>query len=220
MSVPAQLSPLRPGSGIPGSGMTTSGVTGLVGFVLGLVAAVGMVVYAAWLAIAAVTAVSGTGTVAAPDVSGTVVGALHSTGAVQHSAAQQARPSAATLPTPPTPAGATLAFDQLWVSRDGNSIVVGAPTAGISALTGESMIQVPVTLTNNGERDWVPESTTFVGTLNNAPVPESTEGDWMYRSPIVPHTSVTLTKVFLSTPGQFGLKVSTPDGVALFAGQV
>jgi hypothetical protein len=82
------------------------------------------------------------------------------------------------------------------------------------------MIQVPVTLTNNGERDWVPESTGFVGTLDNAPIPESTEGDWMYRAPIVPHTSVTLTKVFMSKPGQFGLKVSTPDGVALFAGQV
>ena len=211
MSVPAQLSPLRPGSSV-----TASGVTGLVGFVLGLVAAVGMVVYAAWLAVAAVTSMGA----AAQDVSGTVVGALHSTGAVQHSAAQQTRPSAATLLTPPTPAGATLAFDQLWVARDGNTIVVGVPAAGISALTGESMIQVPVTLTNNGERDWVPESTTFVGTLNNAPVPESTEGDWMYRSPIVPHTSVTLTKVFLSKPGQFGLKVSTPDGVALFAGQV
>lgn len=211
MSVPAQLSPLRPGS----AGITGSGVTGLVGFVLGLVAAVGIVVYGAWVAVAAVTSMGAT----AQDVSGTVVGALHSTGAVQHSVAQQTRPPAATLPTPPTPAGATLAFDQLWVSRNGNTIVVGVPTAGISALTGESMVQVPVTLTNNGERDWVPVSTTFVGTLNNAPVPESTEGDWMYRSPIVPHTSVTLTKVFMSKPGQFGLKVSTPDGVALFAGQ-
>jgi hypothetical protein len=56
--------------------------------------------------------------------------------------------------------------------------------------------------------------------LNQAPVAESTEGDWMYRTPIVPHTSVTLTKVFLSKPGQFALKVHTPDGDASFAGLV
>jgi hypothetical protein len=42
----------------------------------------------------------------------------------------------------------------------------------------------------------------------------------MYRTPIVPHTSVTLTKVFLSKPGQFALKVHTPDGDASFAGLV
>jgi len=214
VSVPAQLSPLRAGSG----------VTGFVGFVLGLLAALGTVVYAAWLAVAAVAAALGMGATA-EDVSGTVVGALHSEGAmhstdaVRYSAAAQTRPPTAVLPTA-TPMGSTLAFDQLWISRNGNTIVVGAPTAGLSALTGESMIQVPVTLTNNGERDWVPESTGFVGTLDNAPIPESTEGDWMYRAPIVPHTSVTLTKVFMSKPGQFGLKVSTPDGVALFAGQV
>lgn len=212
MSVPAQLRPLR------------GGVTGLVSFVLGLVTAFGAVVYAVWLAVAAVAGASGMGATA-EDVSGTVVGALHSqgamhsTGAVQYSAAAQTRPPAAAMPAA-TPTGSTVAFDQLWVSRDGNTIVVGAPTVGMSALTGEPMIQVPVTLTNNGERDWVPESTGFVGTLDNAPIPESTDGDWMYRSPIVPHTSVTLTKVFVSKPGQFGLKVSTPDGVALFAGQV
>lgn len=211
MAVPAQLSPLRGGSGFPG----------LVSFALGLVAAFGTVVYVVWLAVAAVAGMGAT----AEDASGTVVGALHSKGAthatdaVAHSAAAQTWPAAAVLPAA-TPTGSTLAFDQLWVSRNGNTIVAGAPTVGISALTGESMIQVPVTLTNNGERDWIPESTGFVGTLNHAPIPESTEGDWMYRSPIVPHTSVTLTKVFVSKPGQFGLTVNTPDGVASFAGQV
>jgi hypothetical protein len=62
--------------------------------------------------------------------------------------------------------------------------------------------------------------TSFVGTLNHAPVPESTEGDWMYRAPIVPHTSVTLTKIFLGRPGQFTMKVSTPQETASFAGRI
>jgi hypothetical protein len=77
-----------------------------------------------------------------------------------------------------------------------------------------------VTLTNNSERDWNPVSTSFVGKLNRATVPESAEGDWMYRSPIVPHTSVTLNKVFVGTPGQFGLTINTPHGIASFAGRV
>jgi hypothetical protein len=192
-----------------------------VSFALGLVAAFGTVVYVVWLAVAAV---AGMGTTA-EGASGAAVGALHSKGAmhatnaVARSAPAQTRPAAAVLPAA-TPIGSTLAFDQLWISRNGNTIVAGVPTVGVSALTGESMIQVPVTLTNNGERDWVPESTGFVGTLDHAPIPESTEGDWMYQSPIVPHTSVTLTKVFVSKPGQFGLTVHTPDGVASFAGQV
>jgi hypothetical protein len=193
-----------------------------VSFALGLVAAFGIVVYAAWLAITAVAAVSGLGETAAENVSGTVVGAVQPDAAIQHIVAQRAahRSSAAGLPMPPTPASATLAFDQLWISRNGNTIVAGAPTVGISALTGESMIQVPVTLTNNGERDWSPEPASFVATLNQAPVAESTEGDWMYRSPIAPHTSVTLTKVFLGKPGQFNLEVHTPEGVASFASPV
>ena len=201
MSVPAQPSPLRGGAG----GLT---------FTLGLVAAVGVVVYAAWLAITAVTAASSMGTTAAEHVSGTVVGAIHRGGAIhQGTAVRAASP-------PATPAGSTLAFDQLWISGNGNTVVAGVPTVGISAVTGESMIQVPVTLTNNGERDWNPASTGFVGTLNQAPVAESTEGDWMYRSPIAPHTSVTLNNIFLGKPGQFDLKVNTPDGVASFAGAV
>ncbi|MDQ3826633.1 MAG: hypothetical protein M3325_13200 [Actinomycetota bacterium] len=204
MSVPLQPSPLRGGTG----GLT---------FALGLVAAVGVVVYAAWLAIAAVTAMG----TAAQHVSGTVVGALHRDGSAHHStgARPATAPPATVLPAP-TPAGSTLAFDQLWISRNGDTIVAGAPTVGISAVTGESMIQVPVTLTNNGERDWNPASTGFVGTLDQAPVAESTDGDWMYRAPIAPHTSVTLTKVFLGKPGQFNLKVNTADGVASFAGAV
>jgi hypothetical protein len=193
---------------------------GAISFTLGLVAAFGLVVYATWLAVAAVAAVSGMGT-AAENVSGTVVGAIQRDGAVQRIAAQRAatRPAAG-VPMAPTPAGATLAFDQLWITRYGNTIVAGVPMVGISALTGESMIQVPVTLTNNGERDWMPEPAGFVATLNQAPVAESTEGDWMYRSPIAPHTSVTLTKVFLGKPGQFNLKVYTPEDVASFAGPV
>lgn len=198
MSVPAQLSPWRGGMG---------GVS----FALGLMAAIGVIVYAIWLAVAAVAAMPSMGAAASEHVDGTLVRAIH------HKAPP---PPATALLAPPTPADATLAFDQLWVSRDGNTIVAGAPTVGISALTGESMIQVPVTLTNNGERDWNPEATAFVGMLNQAPVAESTEGDWMYRTPIVPHTSVTLTKVFLSKPGQFALKVHTPDGDASFAGLV
>ena len=82
------------------------------------------------------------------------------------------------------------------------------------------MIVVPVTLTNNCERDGNPVSTSFVGKLNHATVPESAEGDWMYRSPIVAHTSVTLTKVFAAGPGQFSFTASTPNGVALFSGHV
>lgn len=197
MSVPAQLSPWRGGMG---------GVS----FALGLMAAIGAIVYAAWLAVAAVAAMPSMGAAASEHVDGTLVRAIH----------HKAAPPPAALPAPPTPADATLAFDQLWVSRDGNTIVAGVPTVGISALTGESMIEVPVTLTNNGERDWNPASTGFVGTLDQAPVAESTDGDWMYRAPIAPHTSVTLTKVFLGKPGQFNLKVNTADGVASFAGAV
>jgi hypothetical protein len=208
VSVPVHPSSLRGGAG----GLT---------FALGLVAAVGVVVYAAWLAIAAVAAASGMGATAAQHVSGTVVGAIHRDGAIhQGTGARLVAPPVTVLPAPPTPAGSTLAFDQLWISGNGNTIVAGAPTVGISPVTGESMIQVPVTLTNNGERDWNPGSTAFAGTLNQAPVAESTEGDWMYRSAIAPHTSVTLTKVFLGKPGQFNLKVNTPDGVASFAGSV
>jgi hypothetical protein len=193
-------SPLRSGGGV-------------VSFTLGLMVAFGMVAYVAWLAVAAVTAIGN----AAQHVSGSV------TGSVPHRDSVAERVAAplpvATLPGP-TPPGATLPFDHLWISHDGNTIVAGTPMVGISATTGESMIQVPVTLTNNGERNWRPESTSFVGTLNHAPVPESTEGDWMYRAPIVPHTSVTLTKIFLGRPGQFTLKVSTPQETASFAGRI
>ncbi len=173
---------------------------GIVTFALGLLVTVGLVVYAIWLAIAPV---------ATED-------AIKNS-SVEHPAVA---PLGAAALASPTPSGATLAFDQLWISGNGDTVVVGAPTVGISALTGEPMIQVPVTLTNNGETDWSPEPTGFIGTLNHAPVPESSEGDLMYRSPIVPHTSVTLNKVFVGHPGQFTLKVNTPHGVAAFAGQI
>jgi hypothetical protein len=176
----------------------------VVSFALGLMVAFGMVAYVAWLAAAALTAVGN----AAQHVSGSVAGE------------RVAAPLPVAALPGPTPPGATLPFDHLWISHDGNTIVAGTPTVGISALTGESMIQVPVTLTNNGEWNWSPELTSFVGTLNHAPVPESTEGDWMYRAPIVPHTSVTLTKIFLGRPGQFTMKVSTPQETASFAGRI
>jgi hypothetical protein len=183
---------------------------GVVGFALGMLAAFGVVAYAAWLVVGAVNAIGN----AAQHVSGTVARST------PHAERLGAPPPVAALPLPSTPPGATLPFDHLWIASDGNTIVAGPPTVGYSALTGESMIQVPVTLTNNGERAWSLESTSFVGMVNHAPVAESTEGDWMYRAPIVPHTSVTLTKIFVGHPGQFTLKISTLDGSAAFAGRI
>lgn len=179
---------------------------GGVSLTLGLLVAFGLVVYATWLGVAALTAVEGT------------THRVGSTGATT----QLATPPPATAPpaVAPTPSGATMAFDQLWTASDGNTIVAGAPTIGTSMETGEPVIMVPVTLTNNSERDWNPVSTSFVGELNRATVPESAEGDWMYRSPIVAHTSVTLTKVFVGGPGQFSLTANTPNGVALFSGRI
>ncbi|MGH3594162.1 MAG: hypothetical protein ACRDRF_24480 [Pseudonocardiaceae bacterium] len=179
---------------------------GNVTFTLGVLVAFGLVVYATWLGVAALAGVEG---------STQRVGA---TGAPTQLAA--ALPETAPPAVAPTPSGATMAFDQLWTASDGNTIVAGAPTVGTSMETGEPVILVPVTLTNNGERDWNPVSTSFVGKINHATVPESAEGDWMYRSPIVGHTSVTLTKVFVGGPGQFSLTANTPDGVALFSGRV
>jgi hypothetical protein len=207
---------------------------GIVTFALGLMVVFGLVVYAAWLAIAALSAVAS----AAQHVGGAVAGSTgpNSTGpsstgpnsrghgASTHNATA---PPVAALPVAATPSGTIMAFDQLWTSHDGNTIVAGAPTVGTSAQTGESVVRVAVTLTNNGEQDWNPVSTTFVGKLGHAPTPESTEGDWMYSTPIVPHTSVTLTKVFaagtkvfVAGSDQFSLTMRTPHGVALFTGRV
>lgn len=206
MPVPAQ-----PYRSFPAPPRPLPGGMGIVTFVLGLVAAFGFVVYVVWLAVAAVTATD----TAPAHVNGSAVASI------QHDDTGQIAPVApAPVPLAPTPSDATLAFDELWISGNGDTIVVGRPIVGNSALTGESMIQVPVTLTNNGERDWNPESTGFVGSLNRAPVAESAEGDWMYRVPIVPNTSVTLNKIFVGHPGQFTLKISTPDGVASFTGQI
>ncbi len=186
------------------------GGMGVVNFALGLLVVFGLVLYAAWLVIAAVSAFTGADQPsAAQEVGGSVAGSA------QRSATLPVR-----MPEPATPSGSTLAFDQLWISGNGNTIVAGAPVVGISALTGESLIQIPVTLTNNGDQNWTPESTAFLGTLNRAPVAESAEGDWMYRSPIVPHTSVTLNKVFVGTAGEFTLTIDTPHGIASFAGRV
>jgi hypothetical protein len=196
---------------------------GIVSFALGLMVAFGLVMYATWLGVTALAAVAG----AAQHVGATGAGPTgHAS--IGHASSEPASIGPAstehiTVNPPvltPTPSGATMAFDQLWTAGDGNTIVAGAPTVGTSSQTGESVIEVPVTLTNNGERDWNPVSTSFVGRLNRATVPESAEGDLMYRTPIVPHTSVTLTKVFVGGPGQFALIASTPNGVALFSGQV
>jgi hypothetical protein len=179
---------------------------GGVSFTLGLLVAFGLVVYATWLGVAALAAVDG------------ATQRVGATGATTQLAT--APPQTAPQVVAATPNGTTMAFDQLWTASDGNTIVAGAPTVGTSAQTGEPVILVPVTLTNNSERDWNPVSTSFVGKLNRATVPESAEGDWMYRSPIVGHTSVTLTKVFVGGPGQFSLTANTPNGVALFSGRI
>jgi hypothetical protein len=191
---------------------------GIVSFALGLMVAFGLVVYATWLGIAALGAVAG-----ADQHVGTTGASPTGHASIEHASSGPASTEHITVNPPvltPTPSGATMAFDQLWTAGDGNTIVAGAPTVGTSSQTGESVIEVPVTLTNNGERDWNPVSTSFVGRLNRATVPESAEGDLMYRTPIVPHTSVTLTKVFVGGPGQFALVASTPNGIALFSGKV
>jgi hypothetical protein len=134
-----------------------------------------------------------------------------------------AAPPVRALPAEPTPPGSTLAFDQVWTSSDGNTIVAGAPKMGTSDSSlhpGVSVIRIAVTLTNNSDKEWSPVFTTFSGTLNRGPVQESSEGDWRYSTPIAPNTSVTLSKVFLGDGGQFSLAVSTSDGVALFTGRV
>jgi len=169
---------------------------GLARVVLGLLATIGLMMWAAWLAMAGVAVGGGQHIATAPPV--------------------HALPAS-------TPAGATVPFDQVWTFSDGNTIVAGEPKVGISDSTlhpGASVIRVAVTLTNNGEQKWSPVFTTFSGTLNHAPLQESNEGDWNYSTPIVPHTSVTLSKVFLGGSGQFTLAVRTPQGVALFTGQV
>jgi hypothetical protein len=183
---------------------------GMVTFALGLMVVFGLVGYAAWSAVTALSTVGG------------AVADSSEHGSSEHGPTTHiaTAPPVAVLPVAATPSGTTMAFDQLWTSSDGNTIVAGAPTVGTSAHTGESVIRIAVTLTNNGQRDWNPVSTTFVGRLNRAPVPESTEGDWTYSTPIVPRTSVTLTKVFVAGPGQFTLTMSTPHGVALFTGRV
>jgi hypothetical protein len=178
---------------------------GIARIAFGLLGAIGFMVYATWLTIAAVTA-----------------GGV----AVQHvaTAPVASAPAVPALPAAPTPKGSTVAFDQVWTSSNGNTIVAGEPTVGISdsvLYPGASVIQVTVTLTNNGEKEWSPVHTTFGGTLNRVPLEEANEGDWEYSTPIVPRTSVTLNKVFLGGGGgQFTLAVKTPQGVALFTGQV
>jgi hypothetical protein len=175
---------------------------GAVSFALGFAVALALVVYAGWLAIAGATALG------------------HAAGAAAQQLRAAAPHPAAARPAPATSLGTTLAFDQLWTAPDGNTIVAWAPLAGTSGYSGQPVIQVAVTLANNGEREWNPAAFTFRATLNQAPAPETTEGNWMYTTPIAAHTSVTLTKVFAAAPGQFTLAVHTPQGVAVFTGWV
>lgn len=187
--------------GITRHGITHVDITrsGMARIAFGMLVMIGLLMYAAWLAVAGVTTGGG---------------------AVQHIAAA---PAVGALPAAPTPKGSTVAFDQAWTSSNGNTIIAGEPQMGLSDSAlhpGSSVIRVAVTLTNNGEKEWSPAFTTFGGTLNRATLQESNEGDWTYSAPIVPRTSVTLSKVFLGGPGQFTLAVKTPQGVALFAGQV
>ncbi len=170
---------------------------GVAHVTLGLLATIGLMMWAAWLAIAGVAIGGGQHVAAAPGVQA--------------------------LSTAPTPTGSTVAFDQVWTASNGNTIVAGEPqvdTSDSALHPGASVIRVAVTLTNNGEKEWSPVFTTFGGTLNRVPLQESSEGDWKYSTPIVPHTSVTLSKVFLGGGGQFTLAVNTPPGMALFTGQV
>lgn len=103
-------------------------------------------------------------------------------------------------------------------------IVAGTPEVGPSESPlseGETVVSVPVTLTNNGTEEWATVFTTYGGTLNGTPAEESAgEGDWLYSTPLAPGASVTLTKVFVGGPGEFTLSISTPHGVAFFTGQV
>lgn len=190
MSVPASpygsfASPSRP---LPGPSVVRVG--------LGLLATIGLMMWAAWLAMAGV-AIGGAG-------------------------AQHIAPiPVPELPAAPTPPGSTVAFDQVWTSNAGNMIIAGQPIVDTSDSTlhpGAPVIRVAVTLINNGKTDWSPA--TFSATLNRVPVQESREGDWKYSAPIVPSTSVTLSKAFLAGSGQFTLAVRTPEGVALFTGRV
>ncbi|MGH3755569.1 MAG: hypothetical protein ACRDRP_23310 [Pseudonocardiaceae bacterium] len=193
MSVPAP--PYGSLAPLPGRARLMSS-SGTVRVALGLLAGSGLMMYAAWLTIAGVTTGGG---------------------AVQHIA------TAPPVPAAPAPEGSAVAFDQVWTSSDGNTIVAGEPTIGTSGSElhpGAPVIRVAVTLTNNGDREWSPALATFSGTLDRAPVPESDEGDWNYSTPIVPRTSVTLSKVFLGDSGQFTLAVHTQQGVAAFTGQV
>lgn len=127
------------------------------------------------------------------------------------------------LPPPPSTEGSTVPFDGVWTFSTGNSIVASEPTVGPSDSTSHPhapVIRIAVTLTNNSDQEWSPVFTTFDGTLNGTSLLESSESDWSYSNPIVPHSSVTLSKAFLGSPGQFALTVHAPDGVATFTGQV
>ena len=131
--------------------------------------------------------------------------------------------TAAPIGAVPTEA-ATLPFGETWTSDNGNTILVGQPEVGTSESplsSDESVISVPVTLTNNGTEEWATVFTTFGGTLDGAPATESfSEGDFLYSTPLAPGASVTLTKVFEGGPGEFTLTASAPHGVAFFTGQV
>lgn len=156
-------------------------------------------------------------------------GAASGAGGTTSSALDGAAPAAPAAPGAPAAPAADpdtpLAFGQTWTSPNGNTIVAGLPELGESESPlsdGGTVVRVPVTLTNNGDEEWAVVFTTFAGTMNGTPAPESTgEGDWLYSTPLGPGASVTIAKVFeVDGGGDFLLTVTTPQAVAYFTGQV
>lgn len=223
----------------PKNGMGTTGfVLGLLAALLALVPIIGVV---AWplsilglvFGIIGITRVSKrVATNKGLSVSGTVLAAFGLVLCIGWAAAfgnavnDVSTVSAADPAVPAAPAEEdVLTFGETWTSRNGNTVTAGVPELGASeSPIGDSglVVRVPVTITNNGDAPWNTVFTTFGGTMNGAPAPETVgEGDWLYSTPLAPGASVTLTKVFeVDGPGEFLVTVSTPHGVAFFTGKV
>ncbi len=234
---PYAYAPLPPA---PRNGLGTAGfVLGLLGALFAMIPVIGVI---AWpMAILGLVfslvgisrARKGVATNKGLAIAGTVLSAIGlvlciAWAAVVGSAANEVSSELDALDTAP-PIGvipteaATLPFGETWTSDNGNTIVVGQPEVSTSESplgSGESVIRVPVTLTNNGTEEWATVFTTFGGTLDGVPAKESFEGDFLYSTPLAPGASVTLTKVFEGGPGEFTLTASTPHGVAFFTGRV
>ncbi len=226
----------------PKNGMGTAGfVLGLLAALLALVPIIGVVAWPLSI-LGLVFGIIGIARVAkrvatnkAMSIAGTVLAALGlvlcigwvaAIGAAANdvSTGSVADPGARALPVPAADQP-VLAFGETWTADNGNTVTAGSPELGSSASplsNGESVVRVPVTLTNNGDAPWNTVFTTFGGTMSGAPAQEAVgEGDWLYSTPLAPGASVTITKVFeVDAPGEFLLTVATPHGVAFFTGQV